>query len=352
MFYLCKESIPRTSAGSAIVNTASINSKIPSPNLLAYATTKGAIADFTAGLAQMVAKQGIRVNCVAPGPIWTPLHPLYDARGSGQVFRPEHAARPRRATGGACTGLRAARFIRGQLYDGSANTGDRRAANVVGRRFNKDGRSMAAEEAFDLQRFVAAQQAVYAQVLDELTAGRKRSHWMWFVFPQLRGLGHSPTAQFYGLASLDEAKAYLRHPVLGARLVECTERVDRGLRAERSLLIFGSPDDLKFHSCLTLFAAAVPVTQPSGQRSSHISRASRTRGRGHCSPSRFVQRHALFGLHVVQQRRARCDATALRPLARRAYLEPSARVVCAPHLVPFKVSIRAPRERNAGEPRG
>ena len=75
MFYLCKESIPHMSAGSAIVNTASINSKSPSPNLLAYATTKGAIANFTAGLAQMVAKQGIRVNCVAPGPIWTPLIP-------------------------------------------------------------------------------------------------------------------------------------------------------------------------------------------------------------------------------------------------------------------------------------
>jgi uncharacterized protein (DUF1810 family) len=116
---------------------------------------------------------------------------------------------------------------------------------------------MAAEEAFDLQRFVAAQQAVYAQVLDELTAGRKRSHWMWFVFPQLRGLGHSPTAQFYGLASLDEAKAYLRHPVLGARLVECTERVT-AVPGRSAHLIFGSPDDLKFHSCLTLFAAADP----------------------------------------------------------------------------------------------
>jgi NAD(P)-dependent dehydrogenase (short-subunit alcohol dehydrogenase family) len=75
MFYLCKETIPRLQPGSAIINTASINSKSPSPNLLAYATTKGAIANFTAGLAQMVAKQGIRVNCVAPGPIWTPLIP-------------------------------------------------------------------------------------------------------------------------------------------------------------------------------------------------------------------------------------------------------------------------------------
>jgi len=75
MFYLCKETIPRMQPGSAIINTASINSKSPSPNLLAYATTKGAIANFTAGLAQMVAKQGIRVNCVAPGPIWTPLIP-------------------------------------------------------------------------------------------------------------------------------------------------------------------------------------------------------------------------------------------------------------------------------------
>jgi uncharacterized protein (DUF1810 family) len=116
---------------------------------------------------------------------------------------------------------------------------------------------MMAEDTFDLQRFIAAQQGVYARVLDELTAGRKRSHWMWFVFPQLRSLGHSPTARFYGLSSLDEAKAYLRHAVLGARLGECTERVN-AISGRSAREIFGSPDDLKFHSCLTLFAAADP----------------------------------------------------------------------------------------------
>ena len=116
---------------------------------------------------------------------------------------------------------------------------------------------MAVEETFDLPRFVAVQQPVYAQVLDELAAGRKRSHWMWFVFPQLRGLGHSATAQFYGLASLDEAKACLQRPVLGARLVECTGRVN-AVPGRSAHVIFGSPDDLKFHSCLTLFAAVDP----------------------------------------------------------------------------------------------
>ena len=79
MFYLCKAALPRMKPGAAIVNTASINSKSPSPNLLAYATTKGAIANFTAGLAQLVAEKGVRVNCVAPGPIWTPLNSIDDA---------------------------------------------------------------------------------------------------------------------------------------------------------------------------------------------------------------------------------------------------------------------------------
>jgi uncharacterized protein (DUF1810 family) len=110
---------------------------------------------------------------------------------------------------------------------------------------------------FDLQRFVDAQADVYEDVHDELHAGRKTSHWMWFVFPQLRGLGHSPMAQHYGIASLDEARAYLAHPVLGERLRECTRlvlRVDgRNVRA-----IFGSPDDFKFRSCMTLFGFAAP----------------------------------------------------------------------------------------------
>src|SRR5438128_2263933 len=78
---------------------------------------------------------------------------------------------------------------------------------------------------FDLERFVTAQGPVFSAVLDELKAGRKRRHWMWFIFPQLRGLGRSPTAEFYGLSSLDEARAYLAHPVLGPRLILCTETV-------------------------------------------------------------------------------------------------------------------------------
>src|SRR4051794_28811258 len=80
-------------------------------------------------------------------------------------------------------------------------------------------------EPFDLERFVTAQAPVFATALNELKAGRKRSHWMWFIFPQLRGLGHSSTAQFYGISSLTEARAYLAHPVLGPRLRQCTETV-------------------------------------------------------------------------------------------------------------------------------
>src|SRR3954467_9583383 len=108
-------------------------------------------------------------------------------------------------------------------------------------------------EPHDLMRFLDAQAEIYATALAELKAGQKRSHWMWFIFPQLRGLGHSSTAQFYGISSLDEARAYLAHPVLGPRLMRCTEAV---LAVEgRSLhAIFGSPDDLKFCSSMTLFA--------------------------------------------------------------------------------------------------
>ncbi len=108
---------------------------------------------------------------------------------------------------------------------------------------------------FDLQRFLAAQAAVHAQALAELRQGRKRSHWMWFVFPQLRGLGSSEMAQRYGLSGLAEARTYLAHPVLGGRLVSCTEAV---LAVEGRPLheIFGSPDDLKFVSSMTLFSLA------------------------------------------------------------------------------------------------
>ena len=105
---------------------------------------------------------------------------------------------------------------------------------------------------YDLDRFLDAQADIYPQALEELRAGAKRSHWMWFVFPQLDGLGTSATSRRYAIRSLEEAGAYLRHPVLGARLVECTEAVNalEGLSASR---IFGTPDDRKFRSCMTLF---------------------------------------------------------------------------------------------------
>jgi uncharacterized protein (DUF1810 family) len=110
---------------------------------------------------------------------------------------------------------------------------------------------------FDLSRFVQAQQGVYEQAVAELREGRKRSHWMWFVFPQLAGLGHSAMAQRYAIGSMDEARAYLDHPVLGARLRECSALA---LAAAGCTVheIFGSPDDLKFHSSMTLFHRAAP----------------------------------------------------------------------------------------------
>ena len=109
----------------------------------------------------------------------------------------------------------------------------------------------------DLQRFLDAQAPVIDAVMTELEAGTKRSHWMWFVFPQLRTLGRSSTALFYGLESVDEAKAYLAQPVLGDRLRACTRAV-LGHRDRSAHAIFGSPDDLKFRSCMTLFGLAAP----------------------------------------------------------------------------------------------
>jgi uncharacterized protein (DUF1810 family) len=108
---------------------------------------------------------------------------------------------------------------------------------------------------YHLQRFVDAQASCFVQVHSELAAGQKRTHWMWFVFPQMRGLGSSPMASRFGISGLDEAKAYLVHPVLGDRLRECTSLVNavEGRSIEE---IFGYPDDLKFHSSVTLFAQA------------------------------------------------------------------------------------------------
>jgi len=111
---------------------------------------------------------------------------------------------------------------------------------------------------YDLDRFVEAQSPVFDTALAELRAGRKRSHWMWFIFPQLKGLGVSATAQHYGIASLDEARAYLDHPVLGPRLVAATQAVIDAPSPSLHAL-FGSPDDLKFRSSMTLFAQVRPA---------------------------------------------------------------------------------------------
>jgi len=104
----------------------------------------------------------------------------------------------------------------------------------------------------DLDRFLVAQQPVIGAVRDELRLGRKASHWMWFVFPQLAGLGRSAMAQHYAIGSVEEARAFLDHPVLGSRLVECVELV-LAVEGRMAHDIFGSPDDMKLRSCLTLF---------------------------------------------------------------------------------------------------
>ncbi|MES2072955.1 MAG: DUF1810 domain-containing protein [Pseudomonadota bacterium] len=111
-----------------------------------------------------------------------------------------------------------------------------------------------------LQRFVDAQDTVYADVLDELRQGQKRSHWMWFVFPQIEGLGRTDTARLYAIASLDEARAYLAHPILGPRLLECAHLLLQ-LEGRSAREILGSPDDMKLRSSLSLFAAAATDNQ-------------------------------------------------------------------------------------------
>jgi len=109
----------------------------------------------------------------------------------------------------------------------------------------------------NLGRFVEAQAPVHDRALAELKAGRKQSHWMWFVFPQIAGLGRSPMAQHYAIQNLAEARAFLAHPLLGARLRECTQAV-LDVEGKTAREIFGSPDDLKFRSSMTLFAHAAP----------------------------------------------------------------------------------------------
>jgi uncharacterized protein (DUF1810 family) len=106
---------------------------------------------------------------------------------------------------------------------------------------------------YHLQRFLDAQAPVYERVLAEVRAGRKASHWMWFVFPQLEGLGYSPMAARYAISGHEEARAYDEHPVLGARLRECTSLVNV-IEGRNVRQVFGTPDDLKFRSCMTLFS--------------------------------------------------------------------------------------------------
>ena len=114
------------------------------------------------------------------------------------------------------------------------------------------------DDPFNLQRFVDAQDGVFDRVCSELRAGRKRSHWMWYIFPQISGLGSSATAQKFAISSMAEAKAYLAHPLLGPRLRGCTELVN-AIEGRSIDDVFGYPDHLKFHSSMTLFARAAPL---------------------------------------------------------------------------------------------
>jgi uncharacterized protein (DUF1810 family) len=112
----------------------------------------------------------------------------------------------------------------------------------------------------NLQRFIEAQASSYQQALTEIRSGRKRSHWMWFIFPQLQGLGYSETARYYGIRDLEEARLYLQHPVLGQRLIEISNALLH-LEGKTANQIFGSPDDLKLKSSMTLFAT-LPGAEP------------------------------------------------------------------------------------------
>ncbi|MGF6172934.1 DUF1810 domain-containing protein [Ensifer sp. 4252] len=120
------------------------------------------------------------------------------------------------------------------------------------------------DDPFMLQRFVDAQDRTYAAARDELRRGRKETHWMWFIFPQLAGLGHSPMAQRFAISGLEEARAYLAHPILGPRLIDCTETVN-GVTGHSAHEIFASPDDMKFRSSMTLFSKAANTGSVFGQ---------------------------------------------------------------------------------------
>jgi uncharacterized protein (DUF1810 family) len=165
---------------------------------------------------------------------------------------------------------------------------------------------------FHLQRFLDAQAEVYDKVLSELRSGRKTSHWMWFIFPQLRGLGHSATAEHFALRSLDEARAYLAHVILGPRLRECTALVNQ--MSGRSIeQIFGFPDHLKFRSSMTLFLQASSQERrssdrPADQVSSHsIEPVDRSELPGSSS----LADHQLFSTVLAKYCRAEPDPLTL-----------------------------------------
>lgn len=119
------------------------------------------------------------------------------------------------------------------------------------------GDAQSVDDPYDLRRFGRAQEADYEQALSEIKSGRKRTHWMWYIFPQCDGLGFSSTARYYAIKSIAEAKAYLDHPILGPRLLECAAAVV-GVEGRSATEIFGTPDDLKLRSCSTLFACVSP----------------------------------------------------------------------------------------------
>jgi uncharacterized protein (DUF1810 family) len=114
------------------------------------------------------------------------------------------------------------------------------------------------DDPHNLRRFIEAQQGVYERAISEISSGRKRSHWMWYIFPQFAGLGFSSTSQHYAIKTLEEAKAYVAHPVLGPRLLECAQAA-LDVEGRSANQIFGSPDDMKLRSCATLFAGVSPA---------------------------------------------------------------------------------------------
>jgi uncharacterized protein (DUF1810 family) len=188
---------------------------------------------------------------------------------------------------------------------------------------------MTSDDRFDLERFVTAQAPVFETMFAELRAGRKRSHWMWFVFPQFGGLGRSSTAQFYGIGCIDEARAYLAHPVLGPRLALCTRIV---LASEGPSLhaIFGSPDDMKFRSCVTLFSLARTIRTIHSVRLSTALLHGSTAGRGQPPAPTVHVRRRYSGRPSSSMRFSEATAMATsvvcRPLVRERSASPITRL--------------------------